>query len=35
ATQEKFSWCPECRRIYWPATHHQRMLDELAGMGLT
>src|ERR671911_54209 len=20
-TQENFSWCAECRRIYWPATH--------------
>lgn len=29
STQEKFSWCPECRRVYWPATHHQRMLEEL------
>jgi uncharacterized protein len=28
-TQEKFSWCLECRRVYWPATHHQRMLEEL------
>jgi uncharacterized protein len=34
-TQEKFSWCPQCRRVYWPATHHQRMLDELARMQLT
>lgn len=34
-TQEKFSWCPQCRRVYWPATHHRRMLDELATMGLT
>jgi uncharacterized protein len=29
ATQENFSSCPRCRRIYWPATHHQRMLEEL------
>jgi uncharacterized protein with PIN domain len=29
STQEKFSWCPECRRVYWPATHQQRMLEEL------
>jgi uncharacterized protein len=34
-TQEKFSWCPQCRRVYWPATHHQRMLDELARVELT
>ena len=29
STQEKFSWCPRCRRVYWPATHHERMLQEL------
>ncbi|HXV83846.1 MAG TPA: Mut7-C RNAse domain-containing protein [Candidatus Binatia bacterium] len=32
ATQEKFSWCPKCRRIYWPATHHQSMLEELKSL---
>jgi hypothetical protein len=35
ATQEKFSICGTCRRIYWPATHHQRMIDELKGLGIT
>ena len=34
ATQDQFSWCPECRRIYWPATHHQRMADELRRLHL-
>ena len=29
AIQEHFFWCPKCRRVYWPATHHQRMLEEL------
>jgi uncharacterized protein with PIN domain len=29
STQERFSACPECRRIYWPATHHERILAEL------
>jgi Uncharacterized conserved protein len=29
STQEKFFWCPKCRRVYWPATHHDRMLEEL------
>jgi uncharacterized protein len=29
STQENFSWCPKCRRVFWPATHHQRMLEEL------
>ncbi len=29
STQERFFSCPRCRRIYWPATHHERMLAEL------
>jgi uncharacterized protein with PIN domain len=29
STQEKFSLCPRCRRAYWPATHHEKMLAEL------
>jgi uncharacterized protein with PIN domain len=33
-TQENFSICGKCRRIYWPATHHQRMLDELKALGI-
>ena len=33
-TQEKFSWCPRCRRIYWPATHHRHMLEELGKAGI-
>jgi uncharacterized protein with PIN domain len=32
ASQETFSWCPKCRRIYWPATHHERMLEELKSL---
>jgi uncharacterized protein with PIN domain len=32
ATQENFSCCPECRRVYWPATHHERMIEELRGL---
>jgi uncharacterized protein with PIN domain len=32
ATQEKFSWCPKCHRVYWPATHHQSMLEELKSL---
>jgi uncharacterized protein with PIN domain len=31
-TQESFSWCPKCRRIYWPATHHERMVEELKSL---
>jgi uncharacterized protein with PIN domain len=34
STQEKFSWCPECRRVYWPATHHQKIAEQLANMGI-
>jgi uncharacterized protein with PIN domain len=28
-TQDRFSRCPRCRRIYWAATHVDRMLREL------
>jgi uncharacterized protein with PIN domain len=31
-TQEKFSCCPKCRRLYWPATHQERMLAELQSL---
>jgi uncharacterized protein with PIN domain len=34
STQENFSQCPTCRRVYWPATHHEKMLNELRAMGL-
>jgi uncharacterized protein with PIN domain len=34
ATQERFFSCPKCRRIYWPATHHERMLEELRKISL-
>ncbi len=33
STQESFSFCQGCRRIYWPATHQERMLGELKGVG--
>ncbi|MGB7947705.1 MAG: Mut7-C RNAse domain-containing protein [Candidatus Binatia bacterium] len=32
STQENFFGCPKCRRVYWPATHHQHMIDELRGL---
>jgi len=32
ATQEKFSFCRKCRRVYWPATHQERMLLELKSL---
>lgn len=31
--QERFSFCLRCQRIYWPATHQQKMLEELKGLG--
>jgi len=34
STQEKFSFCSGCRRVYWPATHQQRMLQELKALEL-
>lgn len=34
STQERFSWCPVCERVYWPATHHQKMVEELKKLGL-
>jgi uncharacterized protein with PIN domain len=34
STQEGFFACPQCRRIYWPATHHERMLAELTKIRL-
>jgi uncharacterized protein len=34
ATQTTFAHCPTCARIYWPATHVERMQRELVGLGL-
>lgn len=34
STQEKFFSCPTCRRIYWRATHHARMREEIKNLGL-
>ena len=34
STQEKFSFCRDCQHIYWPATHLERILQELRAMGL-
>lgn len=33
-TQEEFRYCPTCDRIYWAATHVQRMLRKLEKLGL-
>lgn len=35
ATQKEFQRCPRCRRIYWPATHRERMQAEIAALGLS
>jgi len=29
SSQEHFSWCSTCLRIYWPAMHQQKMLEAL------
>jgi uncharacterized protein with PIN domain len=34
SSQERFFVCPQCRRIYWPATHHEKMLAELREISL-
>jgi uncharacterized protein with PIN domain len=34
ASQENFCCCPKCGRVYWRATHHERMLDELRKIGI-
>jgi uncharacterized protein with PIN domain len=33
ATQARFVQCPRCRRVYWPATHHEHVRHELIMMG--
>lgn len=35
SSQKEFFSCPVCRRVYWPATHRRKMLDELRGLGLS
>ena len=32
SSQERFFGCPTCRRVYWPATHHQNMLEEIKSL---
>lgn len=34
SSQDRFSWCPACRRIYWPATHQQKMLKDVRDIGV-
>ena len=33
-TQENFVYCSECDRIYWPATHVERMTKKLSDGGI-
>jgi uncharacterized protein with PIN domain len=33
SSQEEFSLCRRCQRIYWPATHHDKMIEELKALG--
>ena len=30
--QERFTACPECRRVYWEGTHHQRMMQFITSL---
>ncbi len=32
ATQTQFKRCPRCRRVYWPATHHESFQREIDAM---
>ena len=34
-TQDVFSICPGCRRVFWAATHQQLMVEELKRLGFT
>jgi len=31
---QRFKRCPDCRRIYWRGSHHERMIDRLRDVGL-
>ncbi len=32
ATQAEFVGCPKCGRVYWPATHHDHVVNELRAL---
>jgi uncharacterized protein with PIN domain len=32
ATQQRFSQCPRCERVFWPGTHWQRMRARIAAL---
>ena len=31
---ESFFECPECNRIFWPGSHHERLVDRLQSLGI-
>jgi len=33
-TQDEFRRCPQCRRLYWGATHREQVLEELRKLGV-
>jgi uncharacterized protein with PIN domain len=33
-TQDNFMLCPQCDRIFWPATHVERMIKTLSNSGI-
>lgn len=33
-TQDEFRRCPQCRRLYWGATHREHALEELRKLGV-
>ncbi len=33
-TQTTFSYCRKCQRVYWNATHRERIIEELRHMGI-
>jgi len=32
---DSFFECPECNRIFWPGSHHERLMDRLQSLGVT
>lgn len=32
---DSFFECPECNRVFWPGSHHERLMDRLQSLGIT
>lgn len=32
ATQDRYRRCPWCRKVYWPGSHWERMMEQLKGL---